>query len=157
MEQLQSHIWLTASSGKYLRISSYILGSTSSYMTLQLLHSEFPYIWGKFDFLVFTAQDGNYTEYNCRQRCEKVYTVLYSPRICLFFALQVSSHCHSFIWLDETNPLQSKAEAFTLWPQKQFKPVSCKESMKEGLNTREYSFRSVSGERHQCSKNSKTE
>jgi hypothetical protein len=35
-EQLQSHICLTASSymGKYLRISSY--------MTLQLLHSEFP-------------------------------------------------------------------------------------------------------------------
>ncbi len=27
------------------------LGSSSSYMTLQLLHSEFPYIWGKFDFL----------------------------------------------------------------------------------------------------------
>ncbi len=50
MEQLQSHIWLTASSymGKYLRISSYILGSPSSYMILQLLHSEFPYIWGKF-------------------------------------------------------------------------------------------------------------
>ncbi len=47
MEQLQSHIWLTASSymAKYLRISSYIR-SPSSYMTLQLLHSEFPYIWG---------------------------------------------------------------------------------------------------------------
>ncbi len=47
MEQLQSYIWLTASSymTKYLRISSY--------MTLQLLHSEFPYIWGKFDFLFF--------------------------------------------------------------------------------------------------------
>jgi hypothetical protein len=31
--------------GKYLRISSYtVLGSPSSYMTLQLLHSEFPYI-----------------------------------------------------------------------------------------------------------------
>jgi hypothetical protein len=24
-----------------------------SYMTLQLLHSEFPYIWGKFDFLFY--------------------------------------------------------------------------------------------------------
>jgi hypothetical protein len=34
--------------GKYLRISSYtLLGSPSSYMTLQLLHSEFPYIRGK--------------------------------------------------------------------------------------------------------------
>ncbi len=28
----------------------HILGSPFSYMTLQLLHSEFPYIWGKFDF-----------------------------------------------------------------------------------------------------------
>ncbi len=43
VEQLQSHIWLTASPymGKYLRISSYIIGSPSSYMTLQLLHSNF--------------------------------------------------------------------------------------------------------------------
>ncbi len=43
VEQLQSHIWLTASSymEKYLRISSY--------KTLQLLHYEFPYIWRKFD------------------------------------------------------------------------------------------------------------
>ncbi len=33
---------------KYLRISTYcILGSPSSYMTLQLLPSEFSYIWGK--------------------------------------------------------------------------------------------------------------
>ncbi len=56
MEQLLSHIWLMAFSymGKYLRISSYsILGSPSSYMTLQLLHSEMPYIWGKFDFLFY--------------------------------------------------------------------------------------------------------
>jgi hypothetical protein len=30
-----------------------LLGSPSSYMTLQLLHSEFPYIWGKFDFLFY--------------------------------------------------------------------------------------------------------
>jgi hypothetical protein len=30
-----------------------ILGSPSSYMTLQLLHSEFPYIRGKFDFLFY--------------------------------------------------------------------------------------------------------
>jgi hypothetical protein len=54
MEQLQSHIWLTASSylGKYFRISSYIR-KPSSYMTLQLLHSEFPYIWGKFDLLFY--------------------------------------------------------------------------------------------------------
>ncbi len=39
---------------KYLRISSYI-GSTSSYMSLLLLHSEFPYIWGKFDFLFISV------------------------------------------------------------------------------------------------------
>ncbi len=56
MEQLQSHILLTASSymGKYFPISSYtVLGSPSSYMTLQLLHSKFPYIWGKFSFLFY--------------------------------------------------------------------------------------------------------
>ncbi len=32
---------------------SHILGSPSSYMTLQLLHSEFPHIWGNFDFLFY--------------------------------------------------------------------------------------------------------
>jgi hypothetical protein len=39
-------LWLTASSymGKYLRISSYIRKPNYSYTTLQLLHSEFPYI-----------------------------------------------------------------------------------------------------------------
>ncbi len=31
----------------------HVLGSPSSYMTLQLLHFEFPYIWGKFDFLFY--------------------------------------------------------------------------------------------------------
>ncbi len=44
MEQLQGHIWLTACAFPH------ILGSPFSYMTLQLLHFEFPYIWGKFDF-----------------------------------------------------------------------------------------------------------
>ena len=45
MEQLQSHKGPTASSYmvKYLRIP-HILGSPSSYITLQLLHSEFVYI-----------------------------------------------------------------------------------------------------------------
>ncbi len=58
MEQLHSHIWLMATSymRKYLRISSYIIGSPSSYMTLQLLHSEFPYIWGKFYFLFYQCR-----------------------------------------------------------------------------------------------------
>ncbi len=62
MEQLQSRIWLTASSymGIYFRISSYILGSPSSYMTLQLLHSELPYIWGKFDFLFYQCSVANF-------------------------------------------------------------------------------------------------
>ncbi len=32
---------------------SHILGSPSSYTTLQLLHSEFSYIWGKFCFLFY--------------------------------------------------------------------------------------------------------
>ncbi len=44
----------TASSymGKYCAFP-HILESPSSYMTLQLLHSEFPYICGKFDFLFY--------------------------------------------------------------------------------------------------------
>ncbi len=56
VEQLQSHIWLTASSyciwGNKCAFP-HILGSPSSYMTLQLLHSEFPYMCGIFDFLFY--------------------------------------------------------------------------------------------------------
>ncbi len=54
-EQLQSHIWLTSSlyMVKYLRISSYIIGSPSSYMTLQPLPSEIFNIWGKFYFIFY--------------------------------------------------------------------------------------------------------
>ncbi len=54
MGQLQSHIWLMASSymGKFLRISSYCIRKPS-YMTLQLHHSKFPYIWGEFSFLFY--------------------------------------------------------------------------------------------------------
>ncbi len=33
----------------------HILGSHSSYMTLKLLHSEFPYIWGKLDILFISV------------------------------------------------------------------------------------------------------
>ncbi len=50
MEQLQSHIWGRAGNAQ---IFPHIWGSRWSYMTLQLLHSEFPYIWGKFDFLFY--------------------------------------------------------------------------------------------------------
>ncbi len=59
-ERLLSQIWLTASSymTKYLRISS-STRNPSSYMTLQPLPSEFPYIWGKFLFLF----------YQCEERC----------------------------------------------------------------------------------------
>ncbi len=59
MEQLQSHTWLTASSYTvWLNICAFphILGSPFSYMTLQLLHSEFPYIWGKFHFLFYQCR-----------------------------------------------------------------------------------------------------
>ncbi len=52
MEQLQSHIWLTASS-VWLSICAFphILGSPSSYITCQLLRSELPYMWGNFFFI----------------------------------------------------------------------------------------------------------
>jgi hypothetical protein len=40
--------------GKYLRISSYtVLGSPSSFMTLQLLHSEFLILYMRENFLFF--------------------------------------------------------------------------------------------------------
>jgi hypothetical protein len=55
LEQLQSHVWLTASS-YWGNICAFPHRSPSSYMTLQLLHPEFPYIWGKFDFLFISAQ-----------------------------------------------------------------------------------------------------
>jgi hypothetical protein len=42
--------------GKYLRISSYIR-SPSLCMTLQLLHSKFSYIRGKFDFLFYQCSE----------------------------------------------------------------------------------------------------
>ncbi len=45
---------------KYLRISSYIR-KPFLYMTLQLLHSEYPYIWEKLYFLF----------YQCRAVCNK--------------------------------------------------------------------------------------
>ncbi len=35
------------------QIFPHIWGGRQSYMALQLLHSEFPYIWGKFDFLFY--------------------------------------------------------------------------------------------------------
>ncbi len=71
MEQLQSHLWLTASSSCiWLNIFAfphivYVLGSPSSYMTLQLLHSEFPYIWGKFDFLFYQFSCHNPKSFYC--------------------------------------------------------------------------------------------
>jgi hypothetical protein len=44
MEQLQSHDWRPPHKWGNICAFSHILGSPSSYMTLQLLHSEFPYI-----------------------------------------------------------------------------------------------------------------
>ncbi len=38
-------------------------------MTLQLLHSEFPYIWGKFDFLFYQCTlNFNFLSFGCKQR-----------------------------------------------------------------------------------------
>ncbi len=53
-----SHIWLPASSmGKNLCISSYIRKPfLIQYMTLHLIPSEFPYIWGKFCFLFYQCR-----------------------------------------------------------------------------------------------------
>ncbi len=54
----KSYMTITASlyMRKYLRISSYIRKPfLILYMTLQLPHSEFPFIWGQFDFLFLTV------------------------------------------------------------------------------------------------------
>ncbi len=40
-----------------------MLGSPSSYMTLQLLHSECPYIWGKFYFLFYQCSYDNFMRF----------------------------------------------------------------------------------------------
>ncbi len=50
-ERLQSQIWLN------ICAFPHILGSPTSYMTLQHLPSEFPYIWGKFSFLFYKCTD----------------------------------------------------------------------------------------------------
>ncbi len=59
MDWLQSHIWLSASSYTvWLNICAFphILGSPSSYMTLQPITSEFPHILEKFLFLVYQCR-----------------------------------------------------------------------------------------------------
>ncbi len=93
MEQLQSHIWLMASSymEEYLRIS-HILGRPSSYMTLQLLHSEFPYIWGKFDFLFSSV-------YQCKfvyiSDLQFSWMLSFNVTLILPFELNMLSYCHT--------------------------------------------------------------
>jgi hypothetical protein len=70
-EQLQSDILLTASShmGKYLRIASYIRKPfLILYMTLQLLYSEFPNIWGKYDFLFYQCSKCSIFPWICTRR-----------------------------------------------------------------------------------------
>ena len=51
-----------------------MLGSPSSYMTLQLLHSEFPYIRGKFDYLFYQC---NYL-FQIRMRTHEHYVLVNS-------------------------------------------------------------------------------
>ncbi len=40
----------------------HIFRSSSSYMTFQLLHSEFPHMWGKFDSLFYQCRDNSFGE-----------------------------------------------------------------------------------------------
>ncbi len=64
IKQCQSHIWLNICAFPHM------LGSPSSYnMTLQLLHSEFPYIWEKFDFIFYQWQSSH------AKRCPSIITV----------------------------------------------------------------------------------
>ncbi len=57
---------------KYLPICSYIR-KLFSYMTLQLLYSEFPYIWGKFDFLFYQCSR------RYRQHFEHFFNSVHTP------------------------------------------------------------------------------
>ncbi len=54
----------------------YYIGSPSSYMTLQLLQSEFPYIWGKFYFPFLSLLLSVYKEPRPPHHCEKSLSVL---------------------------------------------------------------------------------
>ncbi len=95
MEQLQSHIRLTASSytGKYLRISSYILGSPSSYMTLQLLHSELPYIWENLIFFL-SVHACFLLQLVCREQCTANEGPVRIQYKCLWFPFMNSQKCN---------------------------------------------------------------
>ncbi len=67
---------------KYLRISSYIIASLASYMTLQPIPSEFPYVWRKLSFLF----------YQCRSISRSTTTTApwlprRSPKLCLWSQL----------------------------------------------------------------------
>ncbi len=50
LRKFPSHIWVN------ICAFPRILGSPYSYLTLQLLHSEFPYIWRKSDFLIYQCK-----------------------------------------------------------------------------------------------------
>ncbi len=76
MEQLQSHIWLTASPymGKYFRISSYIRKPFFIYDLASAPLGISP-IWGKFDFLFYQCRGRRKTQRKLRvedRRSEKM-------------------------------------------------------------------------------------
>jgi hypothetical protein len=73
MEQLQIHLWLL-----WLNICAFphILGSPSSFMTLQLLHSKFPYIWGKVDFLFYQCSTVLMHSFG-HQKCRIIHVITY--------------------------------------------------------------------------------
>jgi hypothetical protein len=80
MEQLQSHIKLTAFS--YMGNTCafpYILGSPSSYMTLHLLHSEFPNIWGhpNLIFFFFSVTDFHTAWHSAERKIQKALFSIY--------------------------------------------------------------------------------
>ncbi len=78
MEQLQSHtVYEEGLPNMYMRkcanISPYMRMPLVIYcidMTLQLVHSEFPYIWGKFDFLFYQWSDVPPLTEQLTRRCE---------------------------------------------------------------------------------------
>jgi len=70
---LQLHIW-----GNICTFP-HILGSPSSYMTLQQLHSEFPYIWGKFYFIFYQCNQGSVDKGLSVKVAQHIWPLHFSP------------------------------------------------------------------------------
>ncbi len=68
-DRVQSHIWGRASHLNFLIYEKNLIFCRQSYMTFQPIPSEFPYIWGEFDFFFF---------YQCRNHLAEFHYLCYT-------------------------------------------------------------------------------